>query len=309
MNTWSKHLDDYLRLRRQLGFKLAKAERYLRQFLCYANQEGTGALTTKLALQWATQPKGVQPNLWALRLGVVRQFAVYLSAIEPRTEVPPQKLLPFPLRRRSPHLHRDEDVRKLMEAAEGIHSLKGLTGPTLSVLFGLLVATGIRIGEALKLDREDVDLRRGLLTIWRSKGNKSRFVPLHRSTAKALRQYAAVRDQRCPQPESPAFFVFEEGQRPTRSSVHRWYMILSRQLGLRGPSERQGPRLHDLRHRFAIQTLLRWYRSKVDVETHLPELATYLGHGHVHGTYWYLSATPELLQLATRRLRQIKGVW
>lgn len=309
MRTLNNHLDTYLKLRRQLGFKLVEAEKNLRKFVNHAKSKRASFVTTKLALQWATRPPTVKPTQWATRYGMVRQFAEYLSAVDPRTEIPPQKLLPFPLRRRDPHIYRDEEVLKLIEAAGQIRSPKGLKGITYFTLFGLLAVTGMRIGEVLNLDREDVDLEQGLLTIRRGKGNKSRLVPVHASTQTALRYYATLRDRLCRRPTTPSFFVSEDGGRLLHCTVHHWFILLSRRIGLRGPGARQGPRLHDLRHRFAIQTLVRWYRSKKDVEQHLPELATYLGHVHVRFTYWYLSATPELLQMATRRLPHIKGEW
>ena len=165
----------------------------------------------------------------------------------------------------------------------------------------------MRVGEAIGMDRGDVNLDQGLLSIHRSKGNKTRLVPLHASTKQALQRYADMRDRICPHPRSPRFFIFEGGTRLFHCTVNRWFLRLSRQIGLRGMADRHGPRLHDLRHRFAIGTLLKWYRSNINVEVHLPKLATYLGHIHVGDTYWYLSATPELLQLAMDRLPRMEG--
>jgi integrase/recombinase XerD len=300
MNALTKHLDNYLKLRRQLGFKLRDAGRLLRQFVRFAEERGASAITTKLALGWAA-PSKLKPARSATRLGVVRQFAEYVSAIDPRTEVPAQKLLPYQYRRRTPHLYREEEVGRLIEAARQIDPENPIKGATYSILFGLLAVTGMRINEAVSLERSDVDLVAGLLTIRRAKGNKSRLVPLHVSTREALRRYASVRDHAYPRPLSSKFFVAEQGTPPHPSTVNRWFLLVACQLGLRRPGDRRGPRVHDLRHHFAIQTLLRWYRADVDVEVHLPELSTYLGHVHVRDTYWYLSATPELLRLATRR--------
>jgi integrase len=224
-----------------------------------------------------------------------------LSAIDPRTQIPPQKLLPYQFRRQTPYLYRDEEVLRLIAAARQINPSNKLKGATYATLFGLLSATGMRVGEAIALDREDVDLKNDLLTVRRAKGNKSRFVPLHASTGRAFQRYAEIRDKTFPEPISRSFFVSERGTRLRHCTVNRWFLWAARQIGLRKRGERRGPRLHDLRHRFAINTLLTWYRSNTDVEARLPELTTYLGHVHVRHTYWYLSAAPELLRLATLR--------
>lgn len=307
MNTLSNHLDDYLSLRRQLGFKLRDAGRLLQQFVAFAQKHGASFITTKLALRWAAPPS-MKPGRSATRLSVVRQFADFVSAIDPRTEVPPQKLLPRQYRRRTPYLYRTNEVSRLIEASRDIGPDDPIKGATYSTLLGLLAATGMRIHEAVSLDRADVDLGAGLLTVRRAKGNKSRLVPLHVSSRDALRRYASLREQTYPRPLSSKFFLVGKGMPPHLSTVNRWFLLVARQLGLRRPGDRSGPRVHDLRHYFAIQTLLRWYRADVDVEVHLPELSTYLGHVHVRDTYWYLSATPELLRLATRRWERKEAV-
>jgi integrase len=303
MNALSLHLDRYLKLRRQLGYKLRVTEILLRNFVRFAQEEGASFITTKLALRWSTQPSN-KPVQSANRLGMVRRFANYVSAHDARTQVPAQKLLPCQFRRRPPYLYRDEEVLQLIRAAYRIASGNELKGATLGTLLGLLAATGMRVGEALALDRENVDLKRNVLVIQRAKGNKSRLVPLHTSTVQVLQQYARLRDRLFPQPSSPSFFVWERGGRLLHCTVHRWFFLVACEVGLRKPGDRRGPRIHDLRHHFAIRTLLNWYRTDTDVEAHLPELATYLGHVHVRDSYWYLSATPELLKLATLRMQR-----
>jgi integrase len=301
MKTLSLHLDDYLRLRRQLGFKLRVVGILLRNFVRFAEQEGAAFINTKLALRWATLPSGIKKVQRANRLGVVRRFSEYMSALESRTEVPAQKLIPYQFRRQDPYHYTEENILQLIGGARQIDPSNKIKGPTLGTLFGLLAVTGMRVGEALSLDREDVDFSQGLLTIRRAKGNKSRLVPLHSSAAQALQQYARLRDQIYPRPISPSFFVWEGGVRLLHCTIHRWFLLVACEAGLRKPGGRRGPRLHDLRHYFAIRTLLNWYRSDADVEARLPELATYLGHVHVRDSYWYLSAVPELLKLATLR--------
>jgi integrase len=224
--------------------------------------------------------------------------------LDPRTEIPPQKLIPYQFRRQEPHHYTEENVLQLVAAARQIDPSNQAKGPTLGTMFGLLAVTGMRVGEAMALEREDVNFNQGTLTLRRAKGNKSRLVPLHPSTTQALQQYASLRDKLYPQPTSPAFFVWEGGRRLLHCTIHRWFLLVACQIGLRKPGGRRGPRIHDLRHYFAIRTLLNWYQSDVDVETHLPELATYLGHVHVRDSYWYLSAVPALLKLATLRWEQ-----
>jgi integrase/recombinase XerD len=308
MNALSLHLDGYLRLRRQLGYKLRVPEILLRNFVRLADEEGASFITTKLALGWAAQPD-IKPIQRGNRLGVVRRFAEYVSALDVRTEVPAQKLLPYQFHRRPPYLYRDQEVLQLVSAASRIAPDNKFKGITKGTLLGLLAVTGMRVGEALALDREDVNLKRNLLTIRRAKGNKSRLVPLHPSTGQPLQNYARLRDKLFPQPACANFFVWEKGRQLLHCTVHRWFLLVACGLGLRQPGDRRGPRIHDLRHYFAVRTLLNWYRAGADVEAHLPELATYLGHVHVRDSYWYLSATPELLKLATLRLERAgKGV-
>jgi integrase len=238
---------------------------------------------------------------------MVRKFAKYLNAFDARTEIPPQRIFPYESKRRIPYLYQDEDVLRLIETARKIDSQKGLDGSTYSTIFGLLAVTGMRVSEALNLECKDVDLHENVLTLRQTKGNKSRLVPLHHSTGQALRQYARLRDRIAPQLSGATFFVSEQGMRLTRSMVRCRFDPIASLLGLRGSMVSRNARIHDLRHRFAISTLQKWYKSRINVDQRLPELATYLGHVHVRDTYWYLSATPELLKLATARLQRRKG--
>jgi integrase/recombinase XerD len=294
-------LEEYLTMRRALGFILSEPSRLLHKFVSYAEQEGAPFITTELALRWAMKP-GCAPAQWANCLSVVRRFARYMSVSDMRTEIPPHGLLPYRFRRPQPYVYTDGEITHLIRAAQKLPSPLGLRAATYSTLFGLLAVTGMRVSEPIGLDRDDVDLSHGILTIRRTKFGKSRIVPLHASTQEALRHYVALRDRLFPGARS--FFVNEHGSRLTVNSVETMFVRLSRRTGLRKPGESHGPRLHDLRHRFAVHTLLRWYRQGSDVEQRLPELSTYLGHVHVADTYWYISAVPELLQLATLRLEQ-----
>jgi integrase/recombinase XerD len=307
MSPLARHLAKYLELRHRLGFKMHHAAFELRKFVRFAQKARASFITTKLALEWASQPTGCQPAWHGSRLGMVRGFAEYLSAVDPRTQVPPSGLLPDRYHRKSPYFYNDREVARLIEAAQKIPSPKGMRAATYSTLFGLLAATGMRLGEALGLDQPDVDLDQGLLKVRRTKFNKSRWVPLHPTTRAKLQEYRRLRDRIFPHPQSPSFLLSEQGTRLTVWITRHWFIRLSHRIGLRQPTDHHGPRIHDLRHRFVIETLRNWYRTNKDVEAHLPELATYIGHGHVSDTYWYVSATPELLQLATKRLEQKHG--
>lgn len=309
MNSLEQALKDYLRIRRNLGFRLREPASCLRNFVAFLQAQRASYITTELALRWATQPPKDQPSTWAWRLGMVRRFALWLSAFEPRTEIPPARLLPHPYRRKPPHIYSDEEIARLLHRTQQLPSPKGLRARTYTTLFGLLVATGMRVNEALHLDRPDVDLDRGILYIRRTKFGKSRYVPVHPSTVDALKKYAEARNRIFPAPLTPAFFISERGRRITEWMARYTFAKVSQGLGLRVPAKGhgRGPRLHDMRHRFAARTLIHWYRAGLDVERELPKLATYLGHVHVNDTYWYLEAVPELLQLATDRLIEGKA--
>jgi integrase/recombinase XerD len=296
----------YLQLRRGLGCQLREAGRLLHDFVAFAEREGAAHVTTDLAVRWAQRPAGVQPVTWALRLRVVRRFALWLSATDRRTEVPPTGLLPGRYVRRRPYIYSDAEIADLVRAAGRLASATGLKGRTYATIFGLLAVTGMRASEVLALDREDVDLDEGVLRIRRTKFGKSRLVAVHDSTRQALADYARERDRVVRRPATAAFFLSEGGGRVTGCAARYNFAKVSREVGLRAPAggrrHGRGPRLHDMRHRFAVCTLLRWYRSGVDVEREIPKLATYLGHVHVNETYWYIEAVPELLGLAARRL-------
>lgn len=304
MNTLREAIDDYLAMRRGLGFKLVQIDGWLRDFSTFMESRGAVCVTTDLALQWATKPAGVHPSYWAKRLTTVRCFARYRSATDSRTEIPEWGLLPFRSKRAHPYFYTEQEIGNLMEAARALSPGNGLRGWTYCCLFGLLAVTGLRISEALALQRSDVDLQQGLLTIRGTKFGKSRLVPLHPSTREALSQYTKRRDAYLEHQSMAEFFVSEHGRALKASTVREIFYALSRQIGLRGSEDRTGPRLHDFRHRLAMETLLHWYRSGDDVEQHIPVLSTFLGHARVSETYWYLSACPELMEHIARRLEQ-----
>lgn len=298
-------LRDYLSLRRALGFRLKEAELFLKSFCTFMERRDESIVTAQLALQWAMAPANIRPTSWANRLTTVRQFARYLQGFEPRTEVPSTRLLPFRPRRCKPYLYSHREIRRLMAAAKVMSSRQALRPWTVRTLIGLLAVTGMRLSEALALTREDVDLEAGIRG---SKFLKSRLVPLHPSTARALAHYAHRRDD-CLRERvlAPNFLLTGHGRKFQTSQVHKAFYAISRAIGLRGPGINRGPRLHDMRHRFATETLLRWSRSGMEIDREMPTLSTYLGHANISDTYWYLSAHPELMRHAALRLERRWG--
>ena len=305
MTTLRSAVQQYLAMRRNLGFHLREAGRLLLQFVVFMEQHRACSITTRLALAWAQQPPTVQPAEWARRMSMVRIFARYRHATDPRTEIPPDGLLPYRPQRARPYLYSEDEIRRLLHAARTLRTQDVLRPWTYHALFGLLSVSGLRLGEARQLRVDDVDLDAGVLTIRGAKFGKSRLVPLHASTRDVLASYLAHRRRHwAGRPVSSYVFVSTWGNRLDVGAIHRTFYALSRQIGLRGPADRHGPRLHDFRHRFAVQTLWRWYRTGADPERRLPILSTYLGHVHVSDTYWYLSAWPELMREAMARLER-----
>src|ERR1700758_1618857 len=293
-------LDRYLSVRQGLGYKYQQQARRLSDFVSFMEKHNATTITTKLAVTWATLPTDRHAS-WPLRCTDVRGFARPVANIDPETEVPPAGILPR-LKRAQPYVYSDVEVRALLAAALALPPATGLRRWTYHNLFGLIAVTGMRLSEAIGLQRSDVDLDEGVLTIRQSKFGKSRLVPLHRTTREALLSYADRRDAHLGSRSSPPFFVAERGGRLLHQYVHRVFWRLSREIGLRRPGDHTGPRVHDFRHRFAIRPLLAWYREGKNVEQQLPVLSTYLGHACVRDTYWYLSACPELMEEAARRL-------
>jgi integrase/recombinase XerD len=308
MNTLRQAVAEYLSLRRSLGFKLHDAGKALLDFVTFMEQHRAPYITQALALAWAQQPFEVQPAHWAKRLSFVREFARHRSATDSRTQIPAQSLLPFQPKRARPYLYSDDEIRDLLRAALQIpcrYERSALRPWTFYCLLGLLSVSGMRLGEARNLELRDVDLTTGLLTIRGSKFGKSRLVPLHDSTREVLADYIVRRNRHwAGRLVSSYLFVSNRGNRLDGAEVHRTFYALSRQVGLRGVSDHHGLCLHDMRHAFATNTLVHWYRSEQDPERCLPILSAYLGHVHVADTQWYLSGSPELMHEAMRRLEQ-----
>jgi integrase/recombinase XerD len=301
MSPLHDQLGDYLRIRRALGYKLARAEKLLAQFIAFLEGRGERVVTIENTLAWVTLPGG--SGSWrALRLSTVRGFASYLHALDPAHEVPPADLCPNRPARATPYLYSDKEIVALM-AATAI--LRGrLRQATYRTLIGLLSVTGMRVGEAIRLDRDDVDLAHGVLRVRDTKFGKSRELPVHPSTVQALRGYARERDRLYPEPTTPAVLVSAAGTRLLYCAVHCTFKKLRDHVGLRPRSASCRPRIHDVRHAFAVHTVLDWYRAGLDAQPRMPLLSTYLGHVHPSDSYWYLTAAPELLELAADRLHR-----
>jgi integrase/recombinase XerD len=297
-------LAGYLDLRRGLGFKLARDEKLLEQFIGWLEDRGTTTVTVADALAWATLPAGASPGWLRMRITVVRGFAAYLATLDPSAEVPPARLLPGGSRRAVPYLYSAADITALIAQAARLRT--PLRPATLQTLIGLLAVTGMRIGEVIALGDGDFDPGQGMLLVRHAKLGKHRLIPLHPSTVTAVQDYRRLRDQVFPRPASEALLVSAAGTRLLHDNVSVTFTRLARRAGLAARPGGSRPRIHDLRHSFAVATLLDWCRDGGEVAARMPLLSAYLGHADPAGTYWYLHAAPELLAEAARRLGDSK---
>lgn len=299
MTGLEESLADYLRLRRSLGHQMADPGRLLPRFVAFLDSRGMSTVTVAAAVEWATTPTtDPRSSVGARRMTAVRGFARYLAGVDPATEVPPHGLLPQPTRWQGPFIFSPADIAVIMNRAASF--TPPLRSATYVTLIGLLAATGLRIGEAIKLDRADIDWSTGVLLIRESKFGKSRLVPVAATTLHALANYADLRDQIQQRRRPPGFFVSRTRQRLCYAVVSETFRRVIDDSGVGAGAPRR-PRPHDLRHTFAVRTLLGWYRSGADVQAKMPALSTYLGHREPGSTYWYLSAVPELLACAAAR--------
>jgi integrase len=294
-------------MRRALGFRLTTQGQHLMSFVRFCEERSAAHVTADLALEWATRTsRGSGDEVYqARRLDVVRIFARHLRALDPATEVPPEDVLSRRYRRIPPYLYSPEEVAALMSAAEGL--APAMRAATWRTLIGLLAVTGLRQGEACRLERGDVDLKAGTLVIAGSKFGKSRLVFLHPSAVAALRAYEQARDRAFPEPQAATFFVNSQGGPLDGHNIQHTFAMLVAAAGIQAPPGRRAPRLHDLRHAFTVATMLDWYRDGGDVQARLPLLSTWLGHVDPKSTYWYLQAVPELLARAAGRLERADG--
>jgi integrase/recombinase XerD len=284
--------EEYLRLRRALGFRLEHEGHLLPQFADYLQQHAAVAITAEHAITWAQLPQGVTPVTWTQRLTAVRGFAAWLRTIDPATEIPPRGVFPGQGRRPAPFIFTDGGIARMHAACGSLRPW--FRSATYTALFGLVAVTGIRIGEALAIPVGGIDLGSGLLPVHPAKSRCERILPLHPTTVAALAEYEELRARK--HPAATTFFVSIRGTRLCHHPVLNAFREACALAGIPGR-----PRIHDLRHSLAVATLLNWYRSGEDIDAQMPALQGYLGHVNPAGTYWYISAVPELLQLAAER--------
>jgi integrase len=305
MSALGEHAQQYLRARRALGVKLERHGRLLPQLVAYLEAAGASTITRELAISWAQLPTGAHPRHWAARLSIARGFAAYLQTIDPDTEIPPAGVFAVRYQRPGPYLWSREEVDQLLDAASQLRP--PLKAASYEALFGLLAVTGMRVGEAIALEPDDVDLDNGVIMIraHTAKLERARMVPLHRTTIQALERYANTRARLCPTPRSNTFFLSSIGTSLERSEVAKTLRELTTALGLRTGAVH--PTAHHLRHSFAVSTLIDWHRSGVQIDEQIAVLSTFLGHVSPAETYWYLTATPELMDSASQRLERYLG--
>jgi integrase/recombinase XerD len=306
MSPLGEALTDYLRIRRRLGYTMPQDGRQLEGFVAFLEQAGAERITTELALEWARLPVDAHPYYWRQRLTIVRGFARHVATLDPASEVPASDLLPGSRPRLTPHIYTDAEIVTLMAAAGDLRP--PLRAARHQTLIGLLAVTGMRPGEALALDRHDVDLQHAVVHVRAGKQQKQREVPLHDTTVLALRDYACLRDARFPTPSTPAFFISATGRRMSRSELNETFTQLIRTVGREGRGARARPRPHDFRHALTVNTLLDWQAAGENIDRRMPLLSTFLGHVSPASTYWYLEAIPELMEHITRRLDQLGDV-
>jgi integrase len=298
-------VEEYLAYRRGLGFALESPAWLLRDFARYADWVGhEGPLSSELAVEWALRSRSSDPAQAARRLSTVRQFARYRALLDPATEVPPAGLLGRVPRRRQPHIYNDAELAALLEQAGLLLPRRGLRPRTYVAFFSLLAASGLRLSEACRLERGDVDLNAGVLTVREGKFRKARLVPLHPSATEALARYAACRDACCELAGPGRFFRTERSPALTAAAVEKTFSRIRQRLGWSAQGRARAPRIHDLRHSFAVRRLLCWYEEGAELEQRLLALSTYLGHAHVTDTYWYLTGVPELMAIAAHRFER-----
>jgi integrase len=295
---------EYISYKRKLGFKLRIEAQQLLNFAKYADKSGhAGPVTTELILKWARLPQKASQLYQARRVEVVRCFAKYQAIFLPKAEIPPSQILGPAHRRTEPYIYSQQQISALLEACTQLTPVNGLRPRTYATLFGLIACAGLRISEALKLSRNDVDLVNGIVLIAETKFHKSRLVPLDPSASKALRKYAKFRDQYHPITKSEKFFLSETGNSLPYSTVCHTFGSLRKKLRwcIKG---KRPPRIQDMRHTFACRRLLLWYEEGVDINHAIYSLSTYLGHVKVSDTYWYLTGIPDLFAVAVKKFEK-----
>lgn len=308
MKTLDSGIEDYLELRRALGFRLKKDADLLSDFSLFLRERGEHRITTSRAMEFAKLSCQASTEWQARRLMAIRNFARYWQAVDSSTEIPPHGVFKRLKQRAKPHIYTDDQIAGLVSAALAVHCGQGIAELSYATIIGLLAVTGLRIGELMGLKSQDIDLTAGRLTIHSSKRCNSRIIPIHDSTIERLQAYAERRFQLFPDSKEEAFFVNKVGKQLTHPVFWRAFIRTSMECGIRSSWQGNGPRIHDFRHTFAVNTLLGWHRSGANIEQQLPVLSAYLGHSCPSHTYWYLSMIPELREIVAERLEARLGV-
>lgn len=305
----SLELQRYLTMRRYLGYDLSTSERVLKQFVSFLEKKNEPYITIDLFFQWKRVFGKASQNTWGRRLGMVRKFASWLHSMDQHHEVIPKSLIPCYFRRKQPYIYTDEEIKGIIETASLLSSKNGLREITYPTFFGLISVTGMRVSEAISLNNKDVDLLNGIITVHNSKNYKDRILPVTECTKNNLKEYARRRDRLLAHTPEP-FFVSDEGIRLTDCAARYNFALICKMIGMRAEQRFHkhgiGPRIHDLRHTFAVKVITKWYREGNNIDQEMIRLVTYLGHQRVAGTYWYIEAVPELLALALKRADNYK---
>lgn len=311
MKTIHEGVADYVAMKRAMGFSFYYQELKLKSFCKFLKAKKRKRFTAELAKTWALEGRKRPDSLSSGKLSVVRAFAVYWQSIDPHTELWPENLWPIRYKRKNPYIYNRAEIHKILKGCEELEPEGSLHPLTFSTLFGLIATCGLRLSEAVELQKQDVDLKNGVITIRRTKFNKTRILPIHPTTVKVLANYVVTRNRffenyLSKHVRSEHFFI-SNNETPIANGVAEWtFNKIALQCGIRKES-RKGPRIHDLRHTFVVNSLEDCFRQGKDVETLLPVLSTYMGHAQPGSTYWYMTITPELMSLASERLDQYMG--
>jgi len=298
-------LQRYLKIRRNLGYDLSTSERVLKQLVSFLETKNETYITSDLFLQWKQVFGKASQSTWGRRLGMVRVFASWLHSMDSRHEIPPQSLIQSHYRRKQPYIYTDDEIMCIIEAASLLPSRNGFRAITYPAFFGLVSVTGLRISEAISLNNRDIDLQNGIITLYNGKNGKDRILPVTECTKNHLKEYSRKRDRFLGHAPEP-FFISDEGIRLTDCAVRYNFAVVGKMIGLRTEQHFHkhgiGPRIHDLRHTFAVKVLINWYKEGKNIDQEMLKLVTYLGHQSPSHTYWYIEAVPELLALASQRV-------
>lgn len=301
----SQNLQIYLNIRRKLGYDLRTSERVLRKFITFLEEKNETHITVDLFLQWKQFFGNASNSTWANRLSFVRLFASWLHTSDTDHEIPPLHLIPNCYCRKRPYIYTDAEIRSIIETASHLHSKNGLRSITYPAFFGLISVTGLRISEAISLNSKDVDLENGIITVYHGKNGNNRILPITDCTTSYLIEYSRKRDRLIGYSPEP-YFLSDEGTRLTDCSVRYNFSVICQTIGLRDKQlyhkHGLGPRVHDLRHTFAVKVMINWYKQGKSIDREILKLVIYLGHTKVKNTYWYIDAVPELLSLASKRV-------